>query len=415
MGRIMTIIRHEALVTLRKRSFWFLTFVLPLIIMAATVASQFLIGQDMAADIGFPPTPANDATPIGIIDRSGIVQDVPAALPQGLVLLFADEAEARAAFDRGDVASYYLVHADYVASGRVDRVEQPFNPLALTNRDLLRFVLSANLLQDEQLAGLVLDPSRAARQPDAQQRLSPEPLDPAEVAGPLAGLVPYAVLFIMFFIITTGGEYVSESVANEKENRTAEVLLVTLTPRDLMLGKVLAMGLISLFQVAVWIVVGILILSPDWGPLAVVGVGDLGLSFMVYAVLYMLLGYMVYASALAVVGALSPGVREVGQWQWLIMAPLFLTLFLNFVLIQQPQSVVSVVLSLFPLTSPLAMLTRMAASTVPTIQAVVGLLLLAGMAYLNVLLAARSFRADTLLSGEGISARRLFRQLRRSS
>jgi ABC-2 type transport system permease protein len=193
------------------------------------------------------------------------------------------------------------------------------------------------------------------------------------------------------------------------------VLLVTLTPRDLMLGKVLAMGLISLFQVAVWIVVGILILSPDWGPLAVVGVGDLGLSFMVYAVLYMLLGYMVYASALAVVGALSPGVREVGQWQWLIMAPLFLTLFLNFVLIQQPQSVVSVVLSLFPLTSPLAMLTRMAASTVPTIQAVVGLLLLAGMAYLNVLLAARSFRADTLLSGEGISARRLFRQLRRSS
>jgi ABC-2 type transport system permease protein len=416
VGITLRVVWHEILVTLRKRSFWVLTFVLPIIILVFTLGSQLLFAPDADADMGLPFIPPDDeAVPVGIVDRAGIVQEIPAVVPEGFVVLYADEGEARAALGQGAVTAYHVVHADYVESGRLDRVEEPFNPFGMDNLDLVRYVLAANILQDEQLAALILDPTATARRPEAQVRLAPEEAGPVAPAGSPTGLVPYAVLLLMFFIITTGGEYVSESVAGEKENRTAELLLVTLNPRDLMLGKILAMGLVSLLQVAVWVSVSALVLSQDWLSLAIMGAGDLGPSFVVYAVLYMLLGYLVYASALAVVGALSRGAREVSQWQWIIMAPLFLTLFLNWIIVQQPQAVIPMILSLFPLTSPLAMLTRMTVTPVPTVQAIVGLLLLAATACVNVLIAARSFRADALLSDEALSAGRLFRQVRRSA
>ena len=64
--------------------------------------------------------------------------------------------------------------------------------------------------------------------------------------------VPFAVLMIFYLVITMTGGFMLQSVTKEKENRTIEVLLLSLRPRDLMLGKILGLGVIALLQMAVW-------------------------------------------------------------------------------------------------------------------------------------------------------------------
>ncbi len=66
-------------------------------------------------------------------------------------------------------------------------------------------------------------------------------------------------MFILFFVITMSASYMLQSVVKEKENRTAEVLLVSLHPRDLMLGKVIGLGFLALGQMAIWLVGGMLL------------------------------------------------------------------------------------------------------------------------------------------------------------
>jgi ABC-2 type transport system permease protein len=90
-----------------------------------------------------------------------------------------------------------------------------------------------------------------------------------------------------------------------------------------------------------------------------------------------------------------------------------LPLWLNTVFIQEPNGKLATVLSLIPLTSPLAMVTRLVGGSVPLWQPVAGLLGLVGTAYLLVLLSARLFRADTLLSAASLNPRRLLQELRK--
>jgi ABC-2 type transport system permease protein len=136
-------------------------------------------------------------------------------------------------------------------------------------------------------------------------------------------------------------------------------------------------------------------------------------GFLAWALLYFILGYLLYASILGALGALAPSTREGAQFTFIAMLPLMLPLWLSNIIIESPNEPVSVFLSLFPLTSPTSMITRLAAGPVPLIQIIAGLIGLAITAYLFVLLSARFFRADTLLSSSSLSLRRIAQGLRR--
>jgi ABC-2 type transport system permease protein len=117
-----------------------------------------------------------------------------------------------------------------------------------------------------------------------------------------------------------------------------------------------------------------------------------------WAAAYFLLGYVLYASALGALGALAPSLREGSQLTFIVLLPLMLPLALNAAFVRAPDGPLATLLSLFPLTAPTSMVTRLVVSEVPVWQPAVGLLGLALTAYLFVLIAARFFRAETLLS-----------------
>jgi ABC-2 type transport system permease protein len=195
-------------------------------------------------------------------------------------------------------------------------------------------------------------------------------------------------------------------VVAEKENRTAEVLLLSLNPRELMIGKMLAMSLVMWLQVVVWVGGGILILNRGAEVLNMARF-TFPPGFLVWALLFLVFGYLLFASVMAAAGAIAPTAREGAQVTWLLILPLMPTLMFGPAFLEDPNGTLSVVLSLFPFSAPSAMVTRLAVAQVPLWQIVVSLAGLALSAYLFVLLAARFFRAGNLLSDESFHWRRL--------
>jgi ABC-2 type transport system permease protein len=116
---------------------------------------------------------------------------------------------------------------------------------------------------------------------------------------------------------------------------------------------------------------------------------------------------------LGAIGALAPTAREGAQFTFVVILPLMIPLWLNNVFTQTPNGGLATFLSLFPLTAPTSMVTRLAAGGVPAWQPAVGLVGLAATTYVFVLLSARFFRADTLLSSASLQWRRIVQEFKR--
>jgi len=411
MHNVWIIIKHEVKTTLAKRSFWLTTFLLPLAIFVLSFGSQALsqsaVAQDGSSPLFGGAAPAN--LPVGYVDLAGLIKTMPDNAPDGVswknmrLRAYTDEAAAQTALSNGKINKYYLVPADYVQSGKLIVVDSNFSVFnSLDNNEYFEYVLQLNLTGDAQLARALIDPTEQT----GQYGLAPQVAVKKDQAAAFA--VPYAALFIFFFVITMTGGFMLQSVSKEKENRTIEVLLLSVRPRDVMLGKIVGLGMVALLQVVVWVGGGLLIMNRS--QVSTVSLPD---GFLIWALLYFVLGYLLYASVLGALGALAPSAREGTQFTFLVLLPLMIPLWMSNVLIQSPNDAMSIVFSLFPLTSPTSMITRLAAGPVPIEQLLIGLGLLAVTTYGLIALSARFFRADTLLAMNSLNLKRIVYELRR--
>jgi ABC-2 type transport system permease protein len=281
-----------------------------------------------------------------------------------------------------------------------------FNPLSSADQSgLIEWMLRVNLLNgDEHLATFVKGPTQLD-----EISLASEPQRDQD--DPLTFYVPYVVTLLFYGMIMGAASLLLSSVTKEKENRMLEILMISVTPLQMLTGKIIGLGLVGLLQTVVWLGTGRLLLSRGSSVLSISEAFQLPLSFIIWGLIFFVLGYAVYASLMSAIGALVPNMREASQTTVVIALPLILPLFFISVLIDQPHGVLSMALSFFPLTAPVAMMTRLAAGSVPPSQLLLSALLLALTVVLIVRLVARMFQAQTLLSGQEFSLKRYFQVL----
>lgn len=410
MRNVSLVIKHEILTTLSKPSFWFMTFVFPVMIMAFSLLPTVLM-QGAVNESTNPMAVLQQSTkPTGLVDLAGAVQELPPDVPATAIRSYPDEAAAQEAVIAGEVGQYYLIPADFPQTRQVQAVGQSAAPLSgFSQGSLIEYVVKYNALGDPALARLLVNPMRQFE----TRGLAPQPVARSNDRTEGFAIVPFVVMFVLFFIITTSGGYMLQSVSREKENRTAEVLLLSLRPRELMLGKVIGLGVVALVQMGIWLGVPLLLGSGVLAVASFLGGFRFPLSLAAFSLIYFLFGYLMYASALGAVGALAPTAREGTQFTFAVILPLIIPFYLNQAFEAAPNGGLATALSLIPFTAPTAMVARLAVTSVPAWQIAVSLGGLAIMTYLLVLLSARFFRADTLLSGASLSWGRIRSELGR--
>lgn len=410
MSKMWLVLKNEFISAVTRKSFLLTLILLPmmsfiiLLVVSGIQKSTGNTNTDAIANF-FSPKVESSELPEGFIDLSGLVKEVPVAYQEKLVRYDYEEA-AKKDVESGTISAYYVIEKDYLAEGTILYMRPDYNPIGgMENSDAIE-TLMANALTDGDidLAYRVQDPLNVK-----EVSLSAAPQRSSSNA--LTFFLPYIVTFLFYIVILTSSSLLLNNISGEKQNRMMEILMTSVTPRQMLTGKIIALGLVGLLQTIVWSGSGYLMLMFSGKQFALGDAFKLPPSILIWGIIYFILGYAVYASLMAGLGALVPNIREASQTTTVVILPLIIPLVFISSLIQAPNSPLSVVLSLFPLTAPVSMMTRLAATTVPFWQTALAAVLIGLTALFLVQSAAKMFRAQNLLSGQSINTKAFFSAL----
>lgn len=408
MKKTLFVLRHEVVTSFKRRSFQLAAFGIPLI-SALFFAGASLLNRsapDVVSEI-LNPGQVEKNVPQGYVDLSGLIQTLPPELPEDSLRAYHDEGLAKDALLSGEISAYYLIPEDYLESGQVGYVKDEFNPLdTFSKGSLINRVLQLNLLGgDTRLANLMTNPF-------ALQVMILNPSSGLSQDNPLAFFMPYGVMFLYYMLILMAAGFLVSSLNKERESRVLEIMLVTVTPRQLLAGKFIGLGLMGLLINILWVGTGFGLMRLSGSTFQLPAEYQIQLHVLIWGVIYFLLGYAVYASLLGAVGAMLPNLRETSQATMVVILPMILPLMFITLLIEQPNGLLAVGLSLFPLTAPVTMMLRLVLIPVPGWQLFLSVLFLLLAAVIILRAVASMFRAQTMLSGQPLNLRNIYRLFR---
>lgn len=247
------------------------------------------------------------------------------------------------------------------------------------------------------------------------------------------GIGSYLLSLVMalsiYFALIAYGNIIMRSVVEEKSSRIVEIIVSSVKPIELMLGKVIGVGLLGLTQFVIMALLFFILTTFATPILLALGMGSSGtdstsVSSMpfdlpiidpivwVYFVLFYLLGFFMYASLFAAVGSAADSETDTQQ----LSTPIIILLVIPMIIITKvstdPSSTFSVVASLFPFFSPILMMTRIGVTEVPWYEIWGSMILMIGLTYLFIYLGAKIYRIGILMYGKKASFKELFKWMR---
>lgn len=397
MRKLWVVAKHEFITTVTRRSFLLTLILLPLVPMLLLGLFNLINRGNENNLLKLFTRETTNPLPVGVVDESGLINDYPDWLIKGSMVKMDDVATAREAVSAGRLQGYYVIDADYINNGKVVLVKPEVNLFSgLVQSQTVTELINYNLMgSSPELYLRYTNPIQFELTP-----INPETADSRDTDNMANFFVPYGVTMFFYIIILASSSMMFTSVGKEKDNRVMEVLISSTDPLSLFLGKILALSAVGLLQVIVWFGAAIALMRLAGQTFDVLKGIVIPWSSLVLAIPIFLLGYFIYGSLMAGVGAMAPNLKEGNQSTFVLTIPLILTIMAIGQLIQAPNGPISVGLSLFPLTSPVAMMTRLAIGKVPTSQILICIGLLGLTAWLVVNGVAKLFRAQTLLTGQ---------------
>ncbi|MFW5713739.1 MAG: ABC transporter permease [Brevefilum sp.] len=408
MKKTWLVLKTEFINTFTRRSF-LLTLILVPLVPALILGGISLFGGEGEETNGggiFLPTQP-EITAEGYVDQAGIIEELPDSIDEDRLTAYPSEQAAMEAVTADDISGFYVIEEDYLETGAIRYVREDFNPFsALDTTGIIQNVIEFNLLG--------ADPLRYQKYANPVQ-LQQVALDPEEaqrdMANPLAFYLPYGVTMLFYVLILTSASLMLNSVAKEKENRVMEILMSSIKPNQLLAGKILGLGLVGLLQMVVWMGSAFLLLRLGGTTLNIPAELQLPPELFAWGIPLFILGYLIYATIMAGAGALVPNVKEATQATFLVVLPILVPLVMVGVIINQPNSLLPVILSLIPFTAPNTIMTRLAVTSVPVWQLLLSMALMVITILLLIRAVARMFRAKLLLTGKKFGLGLFFKAL----
>ncbi|MDE5730328.1 MAG: ABC transporter permease [Alistipes sp.] len=436
--KIGIIIAREFNERVRKKSFILTTILMPVLMIGLMVAPTLIMRYSKG-----------ETRHIAVIDRSDIIAP---KLESGEEVIFEetdlDLEEARR--DRTDLFGILWIGEDVMTN--------PSNVKLYTNGSSSIIVEEsisgqiADIIEKEKLRAYDIDnlaqileevDTKVYMQVFRNDQTSGEGDDKQANSSVVATAAGFVLAMILYMFLLIYGSMVMQSVIEEKNNRVLEVVVSSVSPFQLMLGKILGIASVAVVQVLIW---GVLIcgvgafVMPQLIPADMMGsveamqagtldpavaggdiemvqmlatATDFGfvLQLFVYLLLYVVGGYLLYSAMFAAVGSAVDSVQDAQQLQTPITIPIILSIFVMMAVMKDPNSPLVFWFSLIPFTSPVVMMARIPCG-IPTWEIILSLVLLYITFVAMVWLAAKIYRVGIFMYGKKPTFKELYKWVR---
>lgn len=447
MNKVWTVTLREFLTQVKRPGFWWMTFGMPVLMVSigliiatiGMIAASAHFGDDDEAikpiaivdhatvvDVGELNRAATpEATDLGQLSetldefkfhpwlRDKVVATMANRQPDGELVeayrSYEDRPSAELALIDKEVRLVVVIAPDFretfaATAVQRNRSEDKVSVGALERH--IRDALLAELSEPEKVAYLKR-PLRDAQRVYLDQSEPPNPMD--EVIDKVSDyLLPIMLLVLMIMTLFTNTDRLIRGLVEEKQNRVIEVLLSSLSAKQLMAGKVFGLGLVGLLQLSIWNMGMVLPLG------RLVGIFQVGTLTMVVFLVFFIMGYFLIATFMLAFGSLGNNIQEAGQWSliWVMLAmcPMF---FLPNI-IEHPNGLIAQITTYVPFSAPLGVVARLGAGGIQLWEVGLSLLVLTLTLILSIRLGAKLFRLGILMTGKSPNPIELWRAWRHS-
>ena len=438
MRKLWAVLKREYRETVRKPSFLVMTVLAPFLLAALMLVPAFLatkgLGERRVAVLdgtgrlravadelrketaSLPPIARGErgGGPVGKIDPEYV--DLSGADLKNEVRPYLDRLAKEGVPRRLRLDGVLLVPADAFTT--------PMTKLSYFSRSAADLLAQERLgrvvnraLQRERLAATGMTPS------EADLLLQPLPVQSVQVTksgqertgGEGSFVVAMLFLTLLFIPSLVYGQEVMRGVIQEKTDRVVEILVSSMTPMELLSGKILGMAAIGLTQIAVWLAMAIGLAGAGLAQAAGAGVdlsSVLRPSIAVWFVVFFLLSYLVTVGVYAAGGAIVNSEKEAQQVLTPVMFVFLVPWLLLMPILTNPDATLSVVLSLVPIYTPMTMFIRLLVSEPPAWQVALSLLLSVATIVFLMKATSKIFRAGLLATGKRPTVPELWRWLK---
>lgn len=433
MSQVGIIIAREFNERVRKKSFIVTTILVPILFLGLMIVPALILAY---VD--------GDTKEIAVIDRSGLIAPALESNEE-VVYVPVDQTpeEARADTDRfgvlvigegvvehpGDVKLYTNASSSLMLEESISKQIAS----AIEAEKIRRYgIADLDKIMQEIHTTVTLQTFRNDRGDEAR----------SQSAGVAYG-VGYVLAFILYMFLLMYGQMVMQSVIEEKGSRVLDVMITSVRPFQLMLGKILGVASVAVTQIVIWGVlifgIGSLALPAiipaetmqqaeafqagtlDAGAAgvdtdmlqAIASATDLGYVGMIFAylILFLVGGYLLYSALFAAVGASVDNASDAGQLTMIVTIPIILGLFAMMAVMKDPNSGVAFWCSLIPFTSPIVMMARIPAG-IALWEPIVSLAILYLTIVAMIWLAAKIYRVGIFMHGKKPTVKELYKWMR---
>lgn len=407
MQKVSKIIRREYVEAVRKRTFLLSTMLVPLLMIGVIFISVFFAERDPerpmrlavvdgTGELGPGLREALDDTLRG--GRRRFEVEVLGAMGGGATE-FKDELRRRIEADELD--AFIVVPEDILEAGSAEFYAKSLGVLSLErqlrnslNRVVIERRLTAQGLPAEQLNAMMKSVSF--------KTLLVEKGTEKESGFEQEYATTMAAVMILYMTIMLHGLSIMRSVLEEKASRVIEIVLSSVTAMQLMVGKIIGTGLVSLTQYAIWALVALAIM------LGGLGAGEAAFNLaehiswgeVAYMVVFFLLGFLLFGTAYAAIGAMCNNEQEANNLHTPLVMLLVAPVLVAINVIQEPSGVLSRILSFVPFSAPILMFMRISVSNVSTVEIALSILGIVLSIFVMFWIVARIFRVGILMYGK---------------
>jgi ABC-2 type transport system permease protein len=422
MRKLRLIVKREYLTRVRTKSFIIGTITVPLLGVAFCLLIIFLVNHK--------PT---QSMRLVIVDNSGalaqpITQNLDAKLDNGKLQFTivetivrpaspdAVQQDLRSRINSGKLDAYLWIPQDPSQSFELHtRNPDNFSLIEPLSGAVDQAVISGRLSE----RGVHLDDIKQILRSTDLKLLKVNETGESVEKGQSIGIA-IALVVLLYTALLMYGIITMRSVLEEKTTRTMEVLISAVSPFELLCGKILGVAAAAFTQFAIWMISTALLFS--YGALAAAGMGQgsalsgvhVPISLVLYAGAFFVGGYFLYSAMFAAIGSACSNEQDAQQLQWIAMAPLVFCMVIYGLVLSDPSSTTSVVLSEIPFFSPVLMALRISLQTPPVWQIALALVLLFATTVVSIYASAKIYRVGILMYGKRPSLIEMFRWLRYS-